>query len=112
MAGGVSERLDAIRHKGMIRSADVARIVDTRPETVSRWRQGRSHPRPEAERIILELEYVIEQLSDLYEPAQARLWLFSPQTLLEGRSPADAIRAGRSDEVRRLVDRVRDAVYM
>ncbi|WP_188911913.1 Rv2175c family DNA-binding protein [Salinarimonas ramus] len=62
--------------------------------------------------MILQLEYVVEQLSGIYEPAEARLWLFSPQKLLDGATPVDAIRQGRIDDVRRLVDESRDGVYM
>lgn len=62
--------------------------------------------------MILQLEYVVEQLSGIYEPAEARLWLFSPQKLLDGATPMDAIHKGRIDDVRRLVDELRDHVYM
>lgn len=44
-------------------------MLQIRPETVSRWNQGKAFPRPEAERILLDLEYVVERLADSYEPA-------------------------------------------
>src|SRR6266446_3613268 len=112
MSSAVSRRLDSIRAKGAMKHTDVANILGTRPETVSRWNQGRAYPHAATEKILLELEFVIDQLADFYEPNEARLWIFSPQKLLRGESPAELIRQGRIDEVRRLVNQLRDAVYL
>ena len=89
----------------------MAQLLGKRPETVSRWNQGRAYPRANTERTLLELEYIIEQLADFYEPMEARQWVFAPQKLLDGASPAQLIRAGRIDEVMRFVGQLRDAVH-
>jgi DNA-binding XRE family transcriptional regulator len=112
MTGAVARKLDSIRNKGAMKHTDVANILGTRPETVSRWNKGRAYPHASTEKTLLELEFIIDQLSDFYEPSQARLWIFSPQKLLAGVSPAELIRQGRIDEVRRLVDQLRDAVHL
>jgi hypothetical protein len=112
MTSAVARRLESIRQKGAMRSADVANILGTRPETVTRWNQGRSYPHAGTEKILLELEFIIDQLNDFYEPNEARLWIFSPQKLLRGASPAELIREGRIDEVRRLVNQIRDAAHI
>jgi uncharacterized protein (DUF2384 family) len=91
---------------------EVANLLGTRPETVSRWNLGRAYPHARTERTLLELEFIVDQLSDFYEPNEARQWIFAPQKHLKGRSPAELIRDGRIDEVRRLVDQLRDAVYL
>jgi transcriptional regulator with XRE-family HTH domain len=107
----VAKRLDSLRAKGAMKNVEVADLLGTRPETVSRWNQGRAYPHANTEKTLLELEYVIDQLSDFYEPNEARQWIFAPQKLLDGVSPAELIRAGRIDEVMRLVSQLRDAVY-
>jgi uncharacterized protein (DUF2384 family) len=107
----VAKRLDSLRVKGAMKNVEVANLLGTRPETVSRWNQGRAYPHANTEKTLLELEYVIDQLSDFYEPNEARQWIFAPQKLLDGVSPAELIRAGRIDEVMRLVSQLRDAVY-
>jgi antitoxin Xre/MbcA/ParS-like protein len=112
MSGAVARKLDSIRTKGAMKHTDVANILGTRPETVSRWNQGRAYPHASTEKTLLELEFIIDQLSDFYEPNDARLWIFSPQKHLGGISPAELIREGRIDEVRRLVNQLRDAVYL
>jgi hypothetical protein len=80
-------------------AVDVANVLQIRPETVSRWNQGKAFPQPDVERTLLDLEYVVEQLADLYEPDEARLWIFSRQKLLGGNIPTELIQQHRTDEV-------------
>lgn len=112
MSNAISRKLDSVQQKGALRSIDVANIIGTRPETVSRWNQGKAFPRPDAEKVLIELEYVVDQLADLYEPREARLWLFSRQKLLKGEIPAELLQKGRATEVITLIDQLRDGVYL
>lgn len=111
MTSPVARKLISIKSKGGMRFTEVANLLGTRPETVSRWNQGRAYPQRKKEKTLLELEYIVDQLSDFYEPNEARLWIFSPQKHLEGCSPAELIQEGRIDEVMHLVNQLRDAVY-
>ena len=112
MTSAVARKLESIRRKGAMRHTEVANLLGTRPETVSRWNKGHAYPVPNFEKTLLELEYIVDQLSDFYEPNEARQWIFAPQKLLEGKSPAELIRNGRIDDVMQLVIQLRDAVYM
>ena len=112
MTSAVAKKLESLREKGAIKSIEVASLLGTRPETVSRWNQGRAYPQANTEKTLLELEYIVDQLGDLYEPDEARQWIFAPQKLLSGTSPAELIRTGRIDEVTRLVGQLRDAVHL
>lgn len=111
MTGAVARRLESLRDKGAMKNIEVANLLGTRPETVSRWNQGRAYPHAATEKTLLELEYIIDQLADFYAPNEARQWIFAPQKLLAGDSPANLIRTGRIDEVMRLVGQLRDAVH-
>lgn len=112
MSNAIARRLVSLQQKGAMRSVDVANLLGARPETVSRWNQGRAFPRPDAQKQLLNLEYIVDQLSDFYEPQEARLWLFSRQKLLGGGIPAEMLQQGRTDEVIALVDQMRDGVYL
>ncbi len=112
MSGAVARKLESIRSKGAMKNTDIADILDARPETVSRWNSGKAYPHARIEKLLLELEFIVDQLADFYSPQEARLWLFSPQKLLEGRAPASMIRAGKIDSVRLLVDQLRESVYL
>jgi hypothetical protein len=111
MSNAIARRLESLQQKGAMRSVDVANLLGARPETVSRWNQGKAFPRPDAQKQLLNLEYIVDQLSDFYEPQEARLWLFSRQKLLCGGIPAEMLQQGRTDEVIALVDQMRDGVY-
>jgi hypothetical protein len=112
MTSAVARKLASLRAKGAMRHIEVANLLGTRPETVSRWNQGHAYPHASTEKTLLELEYIVDQLSDFYKPNEARQWIFSPQKYLAGLSPAELIRLGRIDEVLRLVNQLRDSVYL
>jgi transcriptional regulator with XRE-family HTH domain len=112
MSNAVARKLESIRVKGGMKSIDVANVLGLRPETVSRWNQGKAFPQPDAERTLLELEYIVDELSDFYDPQEARLWLFSRQKLLGGRTPAELIQKGHTEEVRSMIAQLRDGVFV
>ena len=111
-ANVIARKLDVLEEKAAMRSVDVAIVLGTRPETVSRWNQGRAFPRSDAQRTLLDLEYIVEQLADFYEPKEARLWLFSRQKLLAGSIPADMIKGGKASEVIAVINQLRDSVQV
>ena len=112
MSNAIARKLSTIQEKGAMRSVDVANLLNARPETVSRWNQGKAFPRPDAEKLLLQLEFIIDQLSDLYDPIEARHWLYSPQRLLANSSPAELIQTGRSQDVIMIVNQLRDSVHI
>jgi transcriptional regulator with XRE-family HTH domain len=108
----IARRLHAIEQKGAMRSVDVANLLGTRPETVSRWNNGKAFPRPDAEKLLLDLEYIVDQLSDFYEPKEARLWVFSRQKLLDGATPAELIQKGNAASVIEVINQLREGVHV
>ena len=107
----IARKLDTIRKKGGMRLVDVANVLGARPETVSRWNQGKAFPHSSTEKQLLELEWVVDQLSELYEPNEARLWLFSRQKALDGQIPAELIAQGQIEKVLEVIGQIRDAIF-
>ena len=96
----VAGKLELLRTRAAIRSVDVANMLGTTPETVSRWNRGRAYPRPSKEHLLVDLEYVVERLSEFYsDPRTARAWLYSRHKYFDGLRPADLIQEGRIGEV-------------
>jgi transcriptional regulator with XRE-family HTH domain len=112
MATALAERLERIRARGGIKGRDVAQLLDTTPETVSRWNTGRVAPQREHLQRLLTLEFLLQELGEFYSPEEARLWLFSPHRLLKGERPADRIQQGKIDDVLALLDQLRDGAYV
>ncbi len=108
MSNALAKRLDAIKAHAGIKLRDIARLLETTPETVSRWRAGKVNPRPDRLERLLALESVMDQLSEFRAPAEARLWLFSAHGLLGDQRPVDVLREQRFDDVTALIDQMRD----
>ena len=112
MASAVANRLDSIRDRGGIKSREVAQLLDTTPQTVSRWRTGKVEPQPDRLQRLLTLEWLLAELAEFYEPDEAHLWLFAPHRLLGGERPASRIQQGKLDDVLALIAQLRDGAYV
>jgi transcriptional regulator with XRE-family HTH domain len=112
MAGVIAIRLDEMKKRASIKARDIAQLLDTTPETISRWQTGKAEPqRGKLEKLLI-LEWILSELSEFYEPSEAKLWLFSPHRLLEGKTPADLIQEGRTDDVLAIIHQLRDGAYV
>ena len=108
----VAEKLELVKTKAAIRSVDVANILGTTPETVSRWNNGRAYPRPSKENLLVDLEYIVERLAEFYsDPRTARAWLYSRHRYFDGVRPADLIREGRTQEVLEAIQAMGSPTY-
>ncbi len=112
MSGAIALRLDKIRECGGIKSREIAQLLNTTETTVSRWRTGKADPQPTRLEGLLTLEWLISELAEFYTPEEARLWLFSPQKLLDGDRPADRIQEGKVKDVLALINYLRDGAYV
>ncbi|HEY7300735.1 MAG TPA: hypothetical protein VH684_22790 [Xanthobacteraceae bacterium] len=108
----IARKLEALKEKGHMHAVDVANVLNIRPETVSRWKQGKAFPQPDTQKLLMELEYIVDQLSDIYEPREARLWIYARQKLLGGNTPAALIQGGRADEVLAIIDQLREGTFL
>jgi uncharacterized protein (DUF2384 family) len=112
MVPAIAERLEAMHRRANIKKRDVAELLSTTPETVSRWSAGRVDPQPSHRDLLLQLDWLIGELSDLYEPDRAHLWLFSPHKLLKGKRPVDLIKSRNMDEVLQLISQLKDGAFV
>ncbi|MCZ6802430.1 MAG: DUF2384 domain-containing protein [Proteobacteria bacterium] len=112
MSNAIARKIENIENKGGMKSIDIANVIGSRPETVSRWNKGKAFPQPDKEILLLDLDYIIDQLSDLYEPMEARMWLFSRQKLLQGKRPVELIQSGQAKEVIELLEQLNEGVYL
>ena len=112
MSTAIARKLDSIKSRSGVSAREVAQLLGTTPQTVSRWQTGRASPQPPSLDRLLRLDWIADQLSSVYDPDEARLWLFSPHSELGGLRPADLIADGRTDEVLEIIDRLQSASYV
>lgn len=68
-----------------------ARLFGVAKSQPSRWAKGQEAPSPRSRKHILDLDYVLSRLEDLYEPETAAQWLDSPNAFLDGARPVDVL---------------------
>jgi transcriptional regulator with XRE-family HTH domain len=112
MTGALARRLEELEKNAGVRASEVAQMLGTTPQTVSRWRSGRVEPQQERLQQLLALAFLAEELAGLYSPEEARLWLFTPHKLLRGESPAKRIQAGKITDVIALIAQLKDGAYV
>ena len=112
MSTALANRLDEIKRRGGINAREVAQLLATTPETISRWNTGKADPQPDRLKRLLTLEWLLEELSEFYTPDGAKLWLFAPNRLLKGERPADRIQEGALDDVLAIIAQLRDGEYV
>lgn len=111
MTGAVAARLASIQQRGGINAREVAELVGTTAATVSRWRAG-GKPAQARLRVLLDLDWLTNQLADFYETDEARLWLFSRHPLLSGDRPFDRIKQGKIEDVLALIDQLQSGAVV
>lgn len=86
--------------------SEIGGITRVSERSVQNWASGKSKPEGDSRDRLLELKYVIEGLTDVYEDEGIEIWLHSRQRSLGGQSPLDLLQEGRFDEVLDAVDRL------
>lgn len=111
-AAAIARLIDDLKTYGGLSGRDIANIAGVSPPTVSRWANGEASPPIDKQRLVAELRWVAERLSDFYEPDEARLWLQSAHPQLGGARAYDRISEGRTDEVLEIIERLDTGAYL
>ena len=91
--------LDHLSDGAVIDTADMARVSDTNPRSVARWRAEESMPRREAEERLLELRAVVDLARRVMRDDAARFWMRSPNPDLGYEKPLDLVALGQYQRV-------------
>lgn len=86
--------LDHLYEGDVLDTADVARVSDTNPRSVARWRASESAPRRAAEERLLELGAVVDLARKVMRDDAARFWMRSPNPDLDYEKPLDLVAGG------------------
>lgn len=85
---------------------EVASIVDVQVRQVQHWAAGNNHPQGAARERLLELDYVVELLGEVYDDEGIEIWLHSKNRSLDGRRPLDILIGGHFQEITAAVERL------
>ncbi len=87
-------------------ASEIGAITGVGERAVQKWAQGATKPEGSSRERLLELKYVIEQLSDVYDDEGIEIWLHARQRAFDGRTPLEFLRERRFEEVLRIVERL------
>lgn len=88
--------------------AELLRVSRSQP---SRWRTGAEGLIATNQRAVLDLDYVVARLHQLWTPDVAEVWLESPNAHLGGATPLDVLRQRGAAEVIRAIDAEAQGAY-
>lgn len=111
MENAVTKTLSDIQTCGAIRGADIANLTDVSKATVSRWSSGKASPSVDKQLILSDLRYVVFRLSEFYTPDETRVWLYSRNDLLGGRSGMELIHEGKTEQVLAAIEQIATLSY-
>jgi hypothetical protein len=82
----------------------VARVLKVSKSQPGRWVRGDEAPSPTSAKHLLDLDYALSRLEQLYEPETAQAWLSSPNAYLNGARPLDVLLAEGPADVIEAID--------
>lgn len=98
---GLARKVEALRHD-FRSAAQLADMLGVSRSQVTRWLRGAGLDPLNAQKVEL-LEMVWSSLLRLYDREAALSWLFGVNPLLGDRRPIDVIRAGRAEDLIRVI---------
>jgi hypothetical protein len=111
--GSVARVIHRAREQAGLSSQDVANLVGVGLRQVQNWSAGKGRPADRRRlKTLLDLQYVLDLLSDIYDPESALIWLHARNRLLGGERPLDLLSTPEgADEVIKLLDRLADGNF-
>ncbi len=125
--GPIAERAMARRHRTPPLSTEVKRrltwltavlgnnkvadLLGVSRSQPSRWRTGAEGLAARNQRAVLDLDYVIVRLHQLWDAEVAAIWLESPNAHLGGATPVDVLRQRGTQDVISAIDAEAQGAY-
>lgn len=85
---------------------EVADVVAVQPRQVQHWASGNHRPQGAARDRLLELDYIIELLGEVYDDEGVEIWLHGKNRSLDGVRPIDLLIKGEFESVLAAVERL------
>lgn len=110
MSAEVRRRLDWL--VSALGNNQVAELLGVNRSQPSRWRSGKEGLAADSERALLDLDYVVARLHQVWVPEVAKVWLKSSNPRLGGGTPLEALRQGAVTDVIGAIDAEYAGAYL
>jgi uncharacterized protein (DUF2384 family) len=109
-AGVTYPRVVELLRANGLQLAEIGRVTGVQLRQVQHWLAGTSRPASDKQSRLLDLHYIVEQLSDVYRPEGVDIWLHGRNRVLGGRRPIELLEAGDFEAVIHLVEQMTHGV--
>jgi len=97
--------VDEIRRNG-VSLTEISQIAGVGQRQVQHWLAGTSRPTGETRDRLVDVHYIVRQLSEVYRPEGIEIWMHARNTGLGGERPIDMLINGQFKDVVHAVDRL------
>lgn len=92
--------------EGGLSTSDMARIIDVADRQIRNWMAGTNSPSGKNRDRLLELQYLVGLLREVYTREGAEIWLHGRKRSLGGQRPIDLLEKGESQPVLDAIERL------
>jgi transcriptional regulator with XRE-family HTH domain len=85
---------------------EIANTTGVQLRSVQNWAAGSTRPEGKQRDRLLELQYIVTSLADVYDNEGIEIWLHHRQRQLDHLRPIDALQQGRFESVLMLVEQL------
>ena len=108
----VARLIAKVRERGSLSAAEIGEVVGVGTRQVQNWATGNGAPANSRKlRQLLDLEYVLDLVTEIFDDEGAALWLHARNRQLDGERPLDLITKNETDRVIGLLDRLADGNF-
>ncbi len=103
--GMYAQIVSQLRERAMT-TQELADVIGVNSRQVSNWASGQNVPRGERRERLLEIDYIVKQLREIYTREGAEIWLHGRKRSLGHQRPIDLMREGRFQTVLNAIERL------
>ncbi|GAB3774418.1 uncharacterized protein (DUF2384 family) [Nocardioides ginsengisegetis] len=108
----VARLIAKLKERGSLSAAEIGEIVGVGTRQVQNWATGHGAPaNTKRLRQLLDLAYVLDLVSEVFDDEGATMWLHARNRQLDGERPLDLIAQHETDRVITLLDRLADGNF-
>lgn len=108
----VARLIAKVKERGNLSAAEIGEVVGVGTRQVQNWAAGNGTPASTKRlRRLLDLEYVLDLVSEVFDDEGATMWLHARNRQLDGERPLDLVAQNETDRVIGLLDRLADGNF-
>lgn len=108
----VARLIAKVKERGNLTAAEIGEVVGVGTRQVQNWASGNGTPASTKRlRQLLDLEYVLDLVSEVFDDEGATMWLHARNRQLDGERPLDLVAQNETDRVIGLLDRLADGNF-